>query len=163
LKKLALRASCFFVATALETVALAITIFLQPPNWRVFAAISLSAVVITGFLFVKTKMGIKAAQLIIENQILHIQPAIFMDTNESIEVYVSCFGILLESKIIKFNQEGIRLKGVQLGRDYITLTYGTNRRMQSTKLIYAEISEDTLQEIVRRFHYETGIVPVITH
>lgn len=123
---------------------------------------SLTAVVITGSLFVKTKMSIKAAQLIIENQILHIQPAIFMDQNESIEVYVSCFGILLESKIIKFNQEGIRLKAVELGRNYITITYGTDLRMQSTKLIYAEISEYTLQEIVRSFRYETGVIPVIT-
>lgn len=119
-------------------------------------------VVITGFLFVKAMINIKAAQLIIENQILHIQPAVCMDRDESIEVYVSCFGILLQSKIIKFNQEGIRLKAVELGRYYITLTYGTVQEMQSTKLIYEEIRDGTLQKIVRRFRYETGVVPVIT-
>lgn len=154
---------CFFVVTVLETTAFVTSIFLKLPNWKVFAAMSLTTVIITGFLFVKAKANVQAAQLIIENQILHIQPAIFIDQDESIEVYVSCFGILLESRIIKFNQEGILLKAVELGRGYITLTYGRDRRTQSIKLICADISDDQLQAIIRRFCYETGVVPVITN
>lgn len=54
-----------------------------------------------------------AAQLIIENQIIHIQSAVIADKAfdegeyenvGGIEVFVSNFGILLDSRVIKFNQ-----------------------------------------------------------
>ncbi|HNU80982.1 MAG TPA: hypothetical protein PKG58_09560, partial [Bacillota bacterium] len=53
------------------------------------------------------------ARLIIENKIIHIEAAETESEskmNKSIEIFVSCFGILLDSKIIKFNTEGISLK-----------------------------------------------------
>lgn len=113
---------------------------------------------------------LKTARLIVENQILHIRPAVISDSagNASkpegaanIEVFVSYFGILMDTKIIKFNQDGIRLKTVEIGRDFISLTYGTDKRMQNTRLIRAAIDNGALEKIVEQFRYETGVMPII--
>lgn len=113
-----------------------------------------------------------AARLIVENQILHIQPAVLRERDstkeseaescETVEMFVSCFGILLGSKVIKFNQEGIRLKAVKIGRDYLSLDYGRDTDIRSIRLIYSRPDSDVLEAIIEKFHYETGITPTIT-
>ncbi len=114
---------------------------------------------------------LKIARLIAENQILHIRPAVISDSvgdaskpegKENIEVFISYFGILLNTKIIKFNQDGIRLKAVEIGRDFISLTYGTEKRTQNTRLLRAPIDSAAMDEIRERFRYETGITPTFT-
>jgi hypothetical protein len=112
----------------------------------------------------------ETAQLIVENQILHIRPAVVsnetgdregMEVAENIDVFVSYFGILMDSKIIKFNQDGISLKAVEIEPDFITFTYGREKWVQKTRLLRTGISREELQKIVERFRYETGITPVI--
>lgn len=121
-------------------------------------------------LWVREYRKLKTARLIVENEILHIRPVVISsnagDTAnagdvKNIEVFVSYFGILFDSKIIKFNQNGILLKAVEIGRDFISLSYGTDKRVQNTRLLRAAISSGELEKIVERFRYETGIVPVI--
>lgn len=127
---------------------------------------------------------LKTAKLIIENKILYIQPMAMGDLGwengssgridndlgkdaaglpaESIEVFVSCFGILLGSKIIKFNQEGIRLKAVEIGRYYLSIDYGIDMDIRNIRLLYARPDSDILAGIIEKFRYETGITPTIT-
>lgn len=112
---------------------------------------------------------LKVAGLIIENQILHIQPAVIEEsgkdamgsTVESMEVFVSCFGILLDSRIIKFNQVGIRLLMVEIGQDFISIRYGRGKKKHMITLLCEIFAETELAEITRRFRYETGITPTI--
>lgn len=173
LKKLVWHARYFLMAGVLGAVTFIVTIFLKPSNWKLTAAFALVITLITVLLFVKAKKDISSARLIIENQILHIQPAVFQDlgeekatdllSGEAIEVFVSGFGILLDSKIIKFNQDGIQLKAVELGRHFISLTYGTKGRIHNIKLLHWEFSDDMLAEISQKFRYETGVVPLITY
>ena len=104
------------------------------------------------------------ARLIIENQILRICPVAISDSAgdaKNIEVFISYFGILLDTKIIKFNQDGILLKAVEIGRDFISLTYGTEKKMKSSWLLCTMIDKEELDRIVERFRYETGVMPVI--
>lgn len=111
---------------------------------------------------------LKTSKLIIENQILHICPAVIEGRDamgssvESMEVFVSCFGILLGSNIIKFNQEGIRLKSVEIGRHYLSIDYGTDVDIQSIRLLYARPDCATIAGIIEKFRYETGVVPCVT-
>lgn len=132
----------------------------------------LTAGMVAACLNIIMNQRLAAAQLIVENQILHIQPAVFHDRdgimkgNEvksfaNIEMYVSCFGILLGSKIIKFNQEGIRLMVVEIGRDYLSLDYGKDRDLRNIRLIYPRPDSKVLAGIVEKFRYETGIIPKI--
>ena len=111
----------------------------------------------------------KTAELIIENQILHIRPAYRIceevgasSPGQGKESFISCFGILLDSQIIKFNQDDIYLKAVEMGREFISLTYGTDRWMQKTQFLYDPLDSQALSVIATRFHYETGVLPVIT-
>jgi hypothetical protein len=69
--------------------------------------------------------------------------------------------VLIDSKIVKFNQKGIWLKAVELGEDFISLTYGTKKKTQNVKVFHAVNKECELNEVARKFRYETGIDPII--
>ena len=113
----------------------------------------------------------RIAKLIIENKIMHIEAAEINQESddlrskilriEVLEVYISCFGILLGSRVIKFNIDGINLKKVEIGNDFISLVYGTNKKNQIIKLIHGVIRGQDLLDIIERFRYETGITPIV--
>ena len=111
---------------------------------------------------------LKIARLIAENPILHISTAVISDLSdeaaqqpepENTEVIVSYFGILLDEKIIKFNQDGIRIRAVEIGGDFISFTYGTEKRTQNIRLLRPAINPEELDKIAEKFRYETGITP----
>lgn len=122
-------------------------------------------------LWIREYRKLKTGELIVENRILHIRAAVISegvcpvanpeDAN-GLDIFISYFGILLDSKIIKFNQEGTRLKAVEIGRDSISLTYGTDKQVHKTRILRAAIDKRELDGIIEKFRYETGIVPVIT-
>lgn len=112
----------------------------------------------------------KIARLIAENPILHIRTAVISDLSgeesqpeepESTEVFISYFGILLDAQIIKFNQDGIRLRAVEIGRDFISFTYGMEKRTRNIRLLRPAIDPAAMEEICERFRYETGITPAL--
>lgn len=114
---------------------------------------------------------LKSAQLIIDNQILNILPANIevegtgenskISSVKSLEVIVSCFGILLGSEVIKFNQDGISLKAIEIKDNTITLIYGTEKEIRNIRLLHQSLDSARLAEIVEVFRYETGIVAKI--
>ena len=172
MKKIAWYARRFMAASIFCAVAFAAALILQPPNWKPYAVVALSAGLIAIFLFFTMNQRLTAARLIVENQILHIQPAVLRERNsmkeseaepcETVEMFVSCFGILLGSKVIKFNQEGIRLKAVEIGRDYLSLDYGRDTDIRNIRLIHSRPDSTVLTDIIEKFRYETGITPTIT-
>lgn len=163
----------FFAAAAGLGILVSILVFvsgLLAPEIQTgtILAITLAASGCSAGLWLGEYKKLKMAHLIVGNQILHIRPAVISagDAEEpedagSIEVFVSYFGILLDSKIIKFTYDGIRLKAVEFGRDFISLTYGTDKRVQNIRLLCEVVDRNELEEIVEKFRYETGIVPVI--
>jgi len=176
LKEISQRLCLLVAATGLVAMA-AICIFIQDTvapgsHTKLFLAVAiLAAMFLSGFSMREYKK-LKTAELIMENKILHIQPAT-IDAGtcgktgkalpvEGIEVFISCFGILLDSRIIKFNLDGVCLKTVEVGREFICLTYGTEGRTQKIRILHAAMDSPELQRIVERFRYETGVVPVIT-
>lgn len=173
MKKIARYARCFLAASIFCAVTFAAALILQPSNWKPYAVVALLAGLIVTFLFFTMNQRLTTARLIVENQILHIQPAVLRERDsvkeseaescETVEMFVSCFGILLGSKIIKFNQEGIQLKAVEIGRDYLSLDYGRDRDIRSIKLIHSRPGNPGLERIIEKFRYETGITPTITH
>ena len=173
MKKIARYARCFLAVSIFCAAAFAAVLLLHPTNWRLYAAMALSAGFLAAFLFFTVNQRLTAARLIVENQILHIQPAVLREHDstkgseaascETIEMFVSCFGILLGSKVIKFNQEGIRLKAVEIGRDYLSLDYGRDTDIRNIRLIHSRPDSAVLASIIEKFRYETGITPTVTH
>ena len=173
MKKIARYARCLLAASIFCAIAFAAALILQPPSWKLYAGVALTAGLIAAFLFFTMRKKLTAARLIVENQILHIQPAVQRVRNsmkeseaeslETVEMFVSCFGILLGSKVIKFNQEGIRLKAVEIGRDYLSLDYGRDMDVRNIRLIHASPDSTVLASIIEKFRYETGITPTVTH
>ena len=141
-------------------------------NIWMFLSAMLTVTVVLAVTTIREYKKLKIARLIVENQILYICPAMIDGFNknkkeatsslEVIEVFISCFGILLDWRIIKFNQNGIHLKAVEIERDFISITYGTDKRTKSIRLLHAAIESRELECIVQKFRYETGIVPIIT-
>lgn len=167
--------SYFFAASAglgimISVLILACGILTPEIQTQMLLTVTFAASGCLAGLWMREYRKLKTVRLIVENQILHIRPVVISDKAcdtakpedaENIEVFVSYFGILLDSKIIKFNQDGILLKAVEIGRDFISLTYGTDKRIQNTRLLHATIDNGELEKIAEQFRYETGIVPVI--
>lgn len=162
---------CLIVCVACAA-TLAAALIWQPSHWKWYV-IALSATgLVAAYLFFTLCKKLTASRLIVENQILHIQPAVFRERDgrkeieiqpcETVEMFVSCFGILMGSKIIKFNQEGIQLKTVEIGRDYLSIDYGTDTDIRNIRLIHARPNSAALTDIIEKFRYETGVVPIIT-
>ncbi|MDD2202672.1 MAG: hypothetical protein PHP20_10290 [Firmicutes bacterium] len=158
------------IGVAVSLLILACTRTVHQRQARMLLTVSLPASACMAALWAQEHRRLKIAQLIVENQILHIRTATICDTAgdaaepeqaKTIDVVVSYFGILLDSRVIKFNQDGIFLKAVEIGPDSITLTYGTDRRVQSARLLHALIDDEQVKRIVEQFRHETGIVPVI--
>ena len=129
----------------------------------------IASIVAAGF-WLRGLSKLKIARLITENPILHINTAVISDLSgeaaqpeniENTEVIVSYFGILLGEKIIKFNQDGIRLRTVEIGADFISFNCGTEKRTQIIRLLRPAIDPATLKQISERFRYETGITPTL--
>lgn len=173
MKKIASYAWCLLAASIFCTAALAAALILQPTNWKLYAGVALTAGLLASFLFFTMRKKLTAALLIVENQILHIQPAVLRERHsmkeseaescETVEMFVSCFGILLGSKVIKFNQEGIRLKAVEIGGDYLSLDYGRDTDLRNIRLIHSRPDSAVLADIIEKFRYEAGITPTVTH
>ncbi len=133
------------------------------------ASVIIASGISAGF-WIRERGKLKIARLIAENSILHIHTAVISDISgeaaqrpepENTEVFISYFGILLDEKTIKFNQDGIRLRAVEIGNDFISFTYGTEKRTQYIRLLRPAIDPATMAEISERFRYETGIMPTL--
>ncbi len=133
------------------------------------AGVEIASGIAAGF-WLRGLSKLKIARLIAENSILHISTAVISDISagaaqpeniENTEVIVSYFGILLGEKIIKFNQDGIRLSAVEIGNDYISFTYGTEKRTQNIRLLRPAIDPETIAEISEKIRYETGITTTL--
>lgn len=111
------------------------------------------------------------AKLIIDNRIMHIRQAQISRTKElpcigktnqsDMEVFISCFGVLINSKIIKFNLDGIVLKKVELSDRYVTLTYGRKSRNETIRILHEALTVQEMIRITEVFRYETGVTPVL--
>lgn len=120
-------------------------------------------------LFILGYRKYKDAVLILENEILHIQVAkIEQKTSKStayaltangIEVCISCFGVMLDSKIIKFNRDKITLNSVEIRQDSISFVYGSEGVSERLTILHGVLNKEQILSIVNRFRYETGVVP----
>ena len=133
------------------------------------ATVMIASTVTAGF-WLREFNKLKIARLISENPILNIRTSVISDLSveakqlentENTEVIVSYFGILLDEKVIKFNQDGIRIRATEIGSDFISFTYGTEKRTQNIRLLRPAINPEELEKIVEKFRYETGITPTL--
>jgi len=83
--------------------------------------------VVLALFLIRTIRSLKIAKLIMENQILHIQ-------SDATETFISCFGMLLNEKVIKFNLDRTQLIKVEIGGRYIEMTYGTHNKIEKTRI-----------------------------
>lgn len=136
-----------------------------------FSALLIPASCILTIPLMRNFEAYRVARLIVENKIMSIEAAEINEKSgnagkcltrtDRLEVFISCFGILLGSRVIKFNIDGISLKNVEIGKDLICLAYGNKKNTQNIKLIHGIIEKDELQSIIEKFRYETGIIPTI--
>lgn len=133
-----------------------------------FLVISFAAMIFSVVLTVREYNRLRSADLIIDNQILHIRPAV-VDSKEcgstgaeGIDIYLSCFGILLSSRVICFNRKSNKLSSVEIGKNFISLSYGTAQHTEKTRLLIEPINAEIMKSIAERFRFETGVVAVFT-
>ncbi len=146
--------SLFYIADGLSSHIVPFTLF---------AAIT----VVTAAFALRALCTLKSARLIAENELLHVCPAVIRTENSiqpgstAMEVSISCFGILLNTQVIRFNRKANRLRRVEIGRDMIVLIYGTDAQMEKTAILHEPMDRDAAQSIARQFRFETGAESVL--
>lgn len=163
-----------FVAASSMGLLTSLLLFLENASMHgIYYSISFAMVLLCTaslIIFLIREIGrYKTAKLIVDNKIMHIQavkvehiigkvniPMMYRD----IEVFISCFGILLDSRIIEFNASKVKLKAIEIRRELIYLSYGTEEITKKIWILHGTISTQELQSYKDRFSYETGIVPM---
>jgi len=172
-KKLKLQALCSLAAVIVFTAAGIAALMLRPPYWAAYAPVIMALGFAALLRYIPARSEYGAAQVIVENAIIRVQLAEIRGRTEwdleeaeklreTFSVYISTFGILLGGKTIKWGGSSEkRLKAVEIGRDYISVDYGTKENNQNFKLLYARPDEDELARIIKKFQYETNVVPSV--
>ena len=110
----------------------------------------------------RTRRSLELGRLILDNPILRIPLARLNGTvPDDMEMVVSGFGILLPAKVIRFNQDGIRLRSVEIGEERLRVTYGDDKHTEEASLLFQDPGPERLEEIADAFRFETGVEPVI--
>ena len=167
MKKLVIYARIFLTAVIICAAALAAELVFRPPDFITYALLISAAGLAALLLLISARRKLMAAKAITESAIIYIQPAVHRgdggeNIGEAVGMCVSCFGIMLGGRIIKFNQNGIWLRNVEIGRDYISFDYGAkDEKLQNIRLLYSRPGEDILAGIIEKFRKETGVVPVV--
>ena len=173
MKKLKLHALCSLAAAIVFAVAGIVALMLRPPYWVAYEPVIMALGLVALLHYIPARKEYSAAQVIVENTIIRIQLAVTHGQTEwdkeeaeklqeTFVIYISTFGILLGSKtIIWGGSSDKRLKAVEIGRDYISIDHGTKENQQNVRLLYARPGEDELTEIIKKFQYETNVVPSV--
>ena len=72
------------------------------------------------------------------------------------KIVVSCFGVLINSRVIWFNRKANRLWRVEIGQNFLKLVYGTQTNQKQMTLLHEPISTDAMHRLAERFRVETG-------
>lgn len=119
--------------------------------------------------FYRQLQRLSTASLIMENSILTIPVVTVWSNNDrslpkrkkSALVVVSCFGVLSGNEVYKFNCDGIRLLAVEINRESMFLTFGTEEKKRHIKLLHGLSNKEDIRVIAEKFRYETGVIPVV--
>lgn len=114
------------------------------------------------------------ADLIVKNQIMHIQTVVLeqlmaggkvsregFQRSRMIDISISCFGILLDTRVIPFNQNGIRLNSIVLTNDCISVAYEKKQKTFRIRILHKWMDRKELDEVAEKFRYETGVSAII--
>ncbi len=106
------------------------------------------------------------AKMIYENSIFQIESTKesgdmvkSKNTGGGVVFYISCFGILLDDEIIKFNIDGIQLTKVLIENRFIRFYYSGNGKDGSIRLLHGGLDAKKRNDISARILYETGVRP----
>ena len=173
MRKLVLYAWLFFTTTVICAAAFTALVIFRPPIVVLIALLFFVAGATSVILLIETCKKLSVAHTIIDSAVIHIEPAVICAQSieeqkeaqrfrENFGIYVSSFGILLGSKVIRFNQSGIWLRKVEIGPDYISFDYGEkDKEPQNIRLLYSKPGEDELTGIIENLRKDTGVVPVV--
>lgn len=170
------RISYIVIADGLVAVFAAILLFNKLVAGTIYISRILAVVgvlfLILSWILVREYGRYKDARLIMENEILHIQIARIEDETlkaknddlpaDSVDAHISCFGIILGSKVIKFNTDGIVLKSIDIGPEYISFVYCASGKYKTLQVLHGVINQHKIQDFVERISYETGVIPLIS-
>jgi len=154
----------YFASAMLTAIAGALIVFCIPccaPISFLPLALFLAACVLVGLGVWKT-MLLRAARLITENELFQISPVMLAGadgnpvSDSETKIVVSCFGVLFNSRVVRFNRKENRLWCVEIGRDFLKLVYGTQENQKQMTLLHKPISPDTANRLAERFRVETG-------
>lgn len=141
------------------------TVRLMPKTAFVFG----SASVAFFMLLIRQNRLLFDAGLIRDNPILSVPSAVVYTSNghekrDVQESIVSTFGILIGSRIYKWNCDGmcgVRLRAIEIDRARIYLTFGDGGETMRVELLHGITDEQAVMDVKQKLWRETGVTAVI--
>lgn len=156
-----------YVVSALLSMMISVFILLWLPGHFAISFAFFIAVVFFVVLAFQQSARLRAARLITENELLQTCFVAYVNADDrlvpdaGLEALVSCFGVLLGSRVIRFNMKDNRLWRVEIAKDSITLVYGPKTAIRQLILLHANMSLLESQALAQQFRFETGAEVVI--
>ncbi len=131
--------------------------------FRIFFLFLLAGLTLASLALAFLKFRIlREARLILENKLLTVRFAAVergadvSSAGGGVEVVVSCFGILLDSRVISFNRKANRLRRVEIGRNSSAFFYGAGAQTGRTTILHEPLSGEAALRLAESFRFETG-------
>lgn len=165
--KFILASICLFTGAALL-----LTISMKDWPYASFLFLALAGIIlILIILLIAEYKEYSDAKLILENEILHIQIVGIEERDAKVVpkvtklnpefVTISCFGILSDSKMVKFNKDKIFLDSIEITQHKISFTYSIGGANKKVIILHDKLADEQIQNIVQKFKYETGVLAKI--
>ena len=154
----------FFVLCALLTPC-----FVVERMWETVFILSMAGAVALILLIHQSRM-VYNARLICGNSILTVSTAVLSDL-EGVEektvdeTVVSTFGVLVGNKVYKWGCDGLngsRLKNIEMDRERISLTFGSETQTLKLELLHGLDKVEKVLQVKQNLLRETGVEAVVS-
>lgn len=113
-------------------------------------------------LFIRQNRRLYRAELIRDNPILTMTPAIVSRPGDGQKQYgeetvVSTFGVMVGGKIYAWGYDGVRLDSIEISREKLYLRFGKADEILYMELLHGLTGLREVKEVIQKLLYETGV------
>ncbi len=164
MKRIILRLRIFGLSFVIVTISIALLAYCwyssAPPARYIITAVIITDLILSTFLLImscRQYLMLRRARLILENQLLHIPAAKASDDVKGIDIYLSCFGMLLGDKVIPFDAGKEKLRSMYIDENSTTITYGGEKNKKTVEFSKYMLTDNELKDFTKKLKFETGV------
>ncbi len=144
-----------------------LSVFILTRDVMIGIAVALVSAVLFA-LFLREVVWYRRVRLILDNKLHSVRCMLHKEGGDGlpggrtdrVEIVISVFGILIGRTAYRFNQRGVKLRGVRIGRETMKIRFDNKKKkQQSIALMHGFAGRKEAQAFAEAIAYETGVIP----